>query len=135
MHCIGSVPIIYHYKRQAEELRLNVRQALEKSKPSKADILKEERLAIKWLQADENIIIQPADKGNATVVMDKVEYSNKLTDLIASGGYCKVKMDPTFKTKKKLSQNLCKNKDLTPQMKYRQFMQHYRKLPTYTWPS
>ena len=47
-------------------------------------------LYIKSLQSDENIIILPADKGNATVTMDKVEYSNKLADRISNGGYCKV---------------------------------------------
>ena len=50
-----------------------------------------------------SIIILPADKGNATVVMDRVEYSKKLADLIGNGGYCKVKKDPTLKTEKKLS--------------------------------
>ena len=75
------------------------------------------------LQVDKSIIILPADKGNATVVMDRVEYSNKLSDMIDSGGYCKVK------TKRKLSKILGKNKDLIPQTKYRQLIQHYSKLP------
>ena len=34
-----------------------------------------------------------------------------------------------MKTESKLSQILCKNKDLMPQMKYRQLTQHYSKLP------
>ena len=51
------------------------------------------------VQDDNSIIILPADKGNATVVMDRVEYSNKLADLIGNGGYCKVKKDPTLKHK------------------------------------
>ena len=61
--------------------------------------------------------------------MDRVEYSNKLADLIGNGGYCKVKKDPTLKTEKKLSQILSENKDLIPQIKYRQLIQHYNKLP------
>ena len=61
--------------------------------------------------------------------MDRVEYSNKLTDLIGNGGYCKVKKDPTLKTERKLSQILGKYKDLKPQTKYRQLIQHYSKLP------
>ena len=76
---------------RADELRWKVRQVLEKSKSPKPNITKEERLAIKSLQRDENIVILPADKGNATGVMDKAEYSNKLADLIENGGYCKVK--------------------------------------------
>ena len=61
--------------------------------------------------------------------MDRVEYSNKLADLIGNGGYCKVKKDPTRKTERKLSQILGKNKDLIPQAKYRQLIQQYSKLP------
>ena len=58
----------------ADEPRWKMRQVLEKSKPLKSKISKGERLVLKSLQSDENII-QPADKGNATVEMDKVEYS------------------------------------------------------------
>ena len=84
-------------------------------------------MTFKSLQSDENIVIQPADKGNATVIMDKVEYSNKLADLISNGRYCKVKKNPTLKTERKLSQILSKNKDLIAQMK--QLTQLYSKLP------
>ena len=106
-----------------------MRQALEKSKPPKPNISKTERQALKSLQDDDSIIILPADKGNATVVMDRLEYSNKLTDLIGNGGYSKIKKDPTLKTERKLSKILGKNKDLIPQTKYRQLIQHYSKLP------
>ena len=116
-------------KAQADELRWKVSQALEKSKPPKPNISKSERLTIKSLLVDNNITILPADKGNVTVVMDRVEYSNKLANLIGNGGYCKVKKDPTLRTKRKLSQILSKNKDLTPQIKYRLLIQHYSKLP------
>ena len=94
-----------------------MRQTLKKSKPLKPNISKSERQAIKSLQDDNNIIILPEDKGNATVVLDRVEYSNKLADLIGNGGYCKVKKDPTLKTERKLSQILGKNKDFIPKIK------------------
>ena len=42
---------------------------------------------MKSLHDDNIIIILPADKGNPTVVMDRVEYSNKLADLMGNGGY------------------------------------------------
>ena len=95
-------------KDQVDELRWKVRQALEKSKPSKPNISTSEILvlAIKLLEDDNYIIILPADKGNATVVIDRVVYSNKLADLIDNGGYCKVKKDPTLMTERKLSQIL-----------------------------
>ena len=106
-----------------------MRQALEKSKPPKPNISKTERQALKSLQDDDSIIILPADKGNATVVMDRLEYSNKLTDLIGNGGYSKIKKDSTLKTERKLSKILGKNKDLISQTKYRQLIRHYSKLP------
>ena len=52
-----------------------------------------------------------------------------MADLTGIGGYCKVKKDPTLKTERKLSQILGKNKDIIPQTKYRQLIQHYSKLP------
>ena len=106
-----------------------VRWALEKSKPPKPNISKTERQAIKSLQDDNSIIILTADKGNAAMVMDRVEYSNNRGDLIGNGVYCKVKQDPTLKTEMKLSQILGKNKDFIPQIKYRHLIQHYNKLP------
>ena len=86
-----------------------MRQVLEKLKSLKPNISKEERLAIKSLQNDENIILL-ADKGNATVVIDKVEYSNKLADLIGNGGYCKVKKDPTLRQKESCRRSLVRTK-------------------------
>ena len=61
------------------------------------------------------------------------EHSNKLADLIGNGGYCKIKKDPTLKMERKPSQILG-NKDLIPQTKYRQLIQHYSKLQ-HIWPS
>ena len=68
------------------------------------------RQDLKSLQNDNSIIILTANKGNATVVMDRVEYSNKFADLISKGGYCKVKKNPTLKTERKLSKILAKIK-------------------------
>ena len=108
-------------KAQADELRWKVRQILEKSKSSKPNISKVERQAIKLLQDDDNIIILPEDKGNATVVMDRVKYSTWLAMVVIK--------ELTMKMKRMLSQIFSKNKDLIPQMKYRQLTQHYSKLP------
>ena len=84
------------------------------------------RQAIKSLQDDNSIIILPADKSNATVVMDRVEHFNKLADAIGNGGYCKE--GPDSEDGRKLSRILGKNKDPIPHTKYRQLIQHYSKL-------
>ena len=52
------------------------------------------------------IIILLADKGSTTMVIDKMEYSNKFADLIGNGEYCKVKRNLALKTEGKLSQIL-----------------------------
>ena len=66
------------FKAKANELKWKVKQALKKSKPPKWNISNEEKLAIKQLQSDENIIIlQAGKKGNTSKGTYKVEY-NKL---------------------------------------------------------
>ena len=120
-------------KARADELRWKVRQVLEKSKPPKTNISKTERQALKSLQDDDSIIILPADKGNATLVMDRVEYSNKLADLVDNGGYSKVKKDPTLKTERKLSQILGKNKYTTN--KIQTANSTLQSATTHIWPS
>ena len=87
-----------------------MRQALEKAKPPKPNVTIEELAAIKNLKRD-NIIILPADKGNATVVMNKEEYTIKMKSLVSEGTYIKLKKDPTPACERKLTKLLKKNKD------------------------
>ena len=42
----------------------------------------DEQKALKRLKTDENIVILPADKGRATVVMDKTDYNGKMDSLV-----------------------------------------------------
>ena len=53
-----------------------------------------------------DVAIFPADKGRATVLMNKEEYHSKLTQLIQSGTYRLVKKDPT-KTQETINYNRC----------------------------
>ncbi|XP_029638026.1 uncharacterized protein LOC115213231 [Octopus sinensis] len=76
-------------KAQGDELRWKVRQILEKGKFPKPNIPKKEKFTISRLQNDNSIIILPADKGNATVVMNKSDYSEKLPSHISDGSYSK----------------------------------------------
>ena len=48
----------------------------------------------KNFQSYDIIIMLQADKGNAIIVMDKLEYSEKLVSLQRDGSYCKVKKRP-----------------------------------------
>ena len=58
-----------------------------------------------------DIVVLPADKGNATVVMKSSEYHNKLDDMLSSGTYGIVKKDPTSSQVSKICRILKKLKD------------------------
>jgi hypothetical protein len=72
----------------------------------------EEHEALKQLAKDESIIISKADKGNAIVIQDKVDYTNKLLKLIddKSKFEC-LEDDPTLEREKSLNSQLYYLKD------------------------
>jgi hypothetical protein len=80
------------------------------------------------LSKDNKIVILPADKGRATVLLDKTEYQTKLQALLADEDtYMKLKKDPTKKYKWELVNTLLKwqkTTDPIPQPLY------YRLYPT-----
>ena len=55
------------------------------------------RRAIRELQKDMEIVILPADKGNAMVVMERSEYISKMNMMLEDKTYAKLKKDPTSK--------------------------------------
>ena len=55
----------------AHDLRGRVCGILRKAKGPKSNLTKERRTALKDLRAKEDIVILPADKGNATVLMGR----------------------------------------------------------------
>ncbi|XP_054290083.1 uncharacterized protein LOC129005267 [Macrosteles quadrilineatus] len=57
----------------------------------------EERFALRKLSKNDSKIVLPADKGNATVVMKKEDYKNKMTKMLNEGP-CKVIRNPTSRT-------------------------------------
>lgn len=79
---------------------------------------------MKTIQNDTNSIILPSDKGNTTMVMDKLE-CQKVASLVVDGSYSKLKMD--LRPEMKLLQILNKNTDYYTLNNYRQ---HYTKLPS-----
>ena len=73
-------------------------------KPSQSNLDREQRLALSKLKKNDSIIILPADKGNATVVMDRDSYKEKINDLLDDDEtYTKLKRDPT----KKIERSIC----------------------------
>ena len=68
---------------QATLLRSKAQQLLRKNERTRSDNLsRSERSALRELKRNKDIVIVPADKGNATVVMDKSLYESKITELL-----------------------------------------------------
>ncbi|XP_066267585.1 uncharacterized protein [Branchiostoma lanceolatum] len=73
------------------------------AKLPKSNITKQERDALKELRKDKNVLILPADKGKATVLMDRTDYEEKVSVMLADmKTYEKLPTDPTQKYKRKL---------------------------------
>jgi hypothetical protein len=74
----------------------------------KANLSRTESEAIRLLRANEDIIVLPADKGNATAVLDKSDYKQKLQGLLDAGPYRKVTRDPGPTFRRELHRRLSK---------------------------
>ena len=67
-----------------ESVRATVTNILKYSKPpTNCNLSRQQKLALKSLRRDNNIIIIPADKGKAVVVMDNDEHTNKINELLS----------------------------------------------------
>ena len=86
-------------EESAQHLRSKVSAILRTAKPPKSNLSPGLQSAMRKLQRDKDIVIIPADKGNATVVMDLSEYTRKIEDLLRDESHEKFKKDPTSQTK------------------------------------
>ncbi|ERL83437.1 hypothetical protein D910_00414 [Dendroctonus ponderosae] len=71
----------------AEPIKAETSRILQRSKPPKSNFTFSERKALKTLNEDKEILVLPADKGNATVVMSLLNYENKIKELLSSVCY------------------------------------------------
>ncbi|XP_074031353.1 uncharacterized protein [Leptinotarsa decemlineata] len=79
----------------AEDIRHEVAHVLKTQKPPKSNLPRKERNAFQNLKKNKNIIITPADKGNATVVMNTTDYQKKMMNILQDGSYKPSARDPT----------------------------------------
>ncbi|XP_046393740.1 uncharacterized protein LOC124161462 [Ischnura elegans] len=79
----------------AEEVRAEISMALKRAKLPKANISRSEQAAIRALQRNKAIKVLPADKGNATVLMNSEDYHQKILDILRDQAYRKINRDPT----------------------------------------
>ena len=61
---------------------------------------------MKQLRTNTSIHILQADKGNATVIVDKTNYNNKIQELLNTGTYAKLQKDPTPAIERRFNQKL-----------------------------
>jgi energy-coupling factor transporter ATP-binding protein EcfA2 len=87
-------------------LRKRVQRCLEETKEPTQNLPSAERKAMMNMMKDQNIIVLPADKGKATVVMDREMYSGKLMSLLDDQNYAKLKKDPTSRIERKIKNKL-----------------------------
>ena len=116
-------------EEKAQELRTETARILKKAKPPKSNLKPREFKAIRELNKDENILVLPADKGNATVVINTEDYKRKINDLLDPGSYKELRSDPTqriVRTTKTLiyksdlgeeiKKKICKNEATVPRL-------------------
>jgi len=78
----------------------------------KPNLTKQESQALSELKNIPSIMVLPADKGRATVVLDKTEYEEKVQHMLdGERTYEKLKKDPTAVYKRKLVSILTRLKD------------------------
>ena len=79
----------------ASDLRLRVCGVLRKANPPEDNLTGRQRRALKELREMKDVVILPADKGNATVLLMREEYSTKMRNMLATPTYKELKKDPT----------------------------------------
>ena len=99
--------LIGPYTEEAAHLRSECVNILKQSKPPKSNLSREQRRALQDLRKNDSIMILPADKGRATVIMPKGQYFDKAHKLLEDGStYQHLTKDPTSRFTTKLTKQL-----------------------------
>ena len=109
---------IYQLNNVSEEeksiIRYQVCGAIRSSDDSNCQLNKDEQAALKSLKNNEDIVIAPADKGCAVVIMDKIEYIEKINEhLQDTETYEEKNVDTTPSLRVKINSFLKKLSDKT----------------------
>ena len=90
-------------EKNGQTLREGVQCSLREAKTPEPTLTRTERKALKELKdlsRRKGLKILPADKGNATVMMDSTQYASKLGDLLAEDSYRLLPRNPTARIEK-----------------------------------
>ena len=72
---------------------------------------KAEREAIRGLKEDNDLVMIKADKGNATVVMNREDYVGKMDELLKGEDYVRIRKNPTSVVEKKFKDALSRYRE------------------------
>jgi hypothetical protein len=94
----------------ADVIRQDVAYILRKGKEVefKENVKPGEMEALRDLRNNKEVVILKADKGNATVIMNTVDYKRQMDQVIQSDDYVRLNKDPTSKFEKRLTDCLDK---------------------------
>ena len=87
-------------------IKTEMAEVLKKAKPPKPNMSYRQRSVVRALRNDSNIVIVPADKGKATVVMDRMDYDTKMSAILQDDQYRPLPRDPTVKVENKIVDTL-----------------------------
>ncbi|KAG8228396.1 hypothetical protein J437_LFUL003868 [Ladona fulva] len=101
-------------RENAEEVRSQISLALKRDVPPKPNIPWKEKEVLRRLKDNPNIVVLPADKGNATVLLKMNSYYEKVGEILSDPAYQLIPRDPTESLTRKTS-ILLKKSGLPPE--------------------
>ena len=75
---------------KSEEIRQDIAKILRTSKPSTSNIYVEEKRALNNLRKNKSIVILKFDKGNTTIIMNRINYDIKMEEHLSNSGCYKI---------------------------------------------
>jgi hypothetical protein len=93
---IGTLP-----EETAEKIRQETVRILKGSRQPKDNLTGAEWRALRSLKANASLVVLPADKGNAAVLLGTLDYNRKIATLLQDKAYAKLKKDPTESIERK----------------------------------
>ncbi len=110
-------------KGKASLARVGIIGILNKARPPPSNLKPDELKAIKELRNDNSVMILPADKGRATVLLDKSQYDLKVRTMLSNPTtYKKLDRDPVKRIERKLNEilmSLKKSGSIPPGLYYK----------------
>ena len=96
---------------EAGTIRADQSSIIRRTQAQKPNCIRNQIESLKSLQRNDNIIILPADKRRATVILNKEYYIRKCNEHLENGPYIKIKKDPTNSVVPQITRKLSVLKD------------------------